>query len=144
MNKFKVDDRVQYNAGAGNNANYSRLGLTGTITGFSDRGVFVLWSDGQWKNHSPQYLVPAFETQDDPLPPAPESVKYVGLPGLLHPARTLRMEVLPNLELLDINVGGGDGLSKSLLLDPDSALQLCHDIRRMAMELKRKQKQEVE
>lgn len=89
--------------------------------------------------------------QDDPLPPVPESVMYYNSTRAAF--NTQHLIVQPHWELegrLTVAVikdGGhlfsssewGDALSVNL--DPDSALQLAHDIRRMAMQIKRNQKQ---
>lgn len=80
---------------------------------------------------------------DDELPPAPESVQYN---AGLQQANTLTAET--------INCGGlyggacvcigvesmYSGVLIASVLTPDEALQLCHDLRRMAMDLKRKGK----
>lgn len=83
---------------------------------------------------------------DDPLPPAPESVMYfnsirdkgndqcitVGPVNDPYYAGTLCISVHPR--------GDYEGY-QSVALDPDAALQLAHDLNRMAMEIKRKEKQ---
>lgn len=84
------------------------------------------------------------EEQDDPLPPAPKSVLY-----------NARSDQGCNLEVASLkaneyydaririgvwnNVGAKQG--KVTCLTPDAALQLAHDLTRMAMEIKRKEKQ---
>lgn len=86
------------------------------------------------------YLLPHLETEDDPLPPVPEKVMYVGLNSALH----RQLDLWSHTDTLRIKVGNGqcDGSSRVVILDPDAALQLAHDLRRMAMDIKRKQKQE--
>lgn len=77
---------------------------------------------------------------DDPLPPAPESVLYIGMQDYY---RALRVGRHDGGGVLDLHIGGGVlGDGKSCILDPDSALQLAHDLTRMAMEIKRKEKQQ--
>ena len=91
------------------------------------------------------------ELLDDPLPPVPDSVMYFN--STTDAENRQHLLVQPHWELeehLTVAVvksgckfdpfGYGDMLS--INLDPDAALQLAHDIRRMAMEIKRKQKRE--
>lgn len=84
---------------------------------------------------------------DDPLPPVPDSVAYLNTKR--DPGNDQRL-------VLDKDNGEREGLMYigvtprkesnraqaeiGINLDPDSALQLAHDIRRMAMEIKRKEK----
>jgi hypothetical protein len=71
---------------------------------------------------------------DTRLPPAPTSVTY---------------NVATDMNTLTVkqSAGGGrvyigfKGHLVATLLDADDALQLCHDLRRMAMDIKRKEKQ---
>lgn len=79
-------------------------------------------------------------TEDDPLPPVPDSVLYIKDNG----SRKLEACIDPGRVLLsiklDVNRLSGNTLGYGL--SPDEALQLAHDIRRMAMQIKRNQKQE--
>lgn len=84
---------------------------------------------------------------DDPLPPVPDSVAYLSTKR--DPGNDQRL-------VLDKYNGAGEGLMYigiiprkgstraqgeiGINIDPDSALQLAHDLRRMAMEIKRKEK----
>lgn len=84
------------------------------------------------------YLLPTLETEDDPLPPAPESVMYISATRGVE--RQLRVQALG--DRLDVHCGTDvRGEGRSVVLDPDAALQLAHDLRRMAMDIKRKQKE---
>lgn len=109
-------------AGSGRTRQYG----CGTIKGFTKAVLFT----------------PLIE-QDDPLPPAPESVLYIGLQQHVH--RRLQVKVFKSADggsVVDLHIGGdmlGDG--KSCVLAPDAALQLAHDLNRMANEIKRKGKQ---
>ncbi len=80
------------------------------------------------------------ELLDDPLPPVPDSVLYVkdnGFRKLEASMDTGRVLLRIELDLNRLQCNScGYGLS------PDDALQLAHDLRRMAMEIKRKQKRE--
>lgn len=83
------------------------------------------------------------EEQDDPLPPAPESVRYnegtVGFP--FEVKSLLGNNLFPHRIRLGVLCGDRDIAHKYVCVDPDTALQLAHDLRRMAMEIKRKEKQ---
>lgn len=70
---------------------------------------------------------------DAGLPPAPKVVKY----NEGATVNTLTVKQSANLYQVYI---GFKGHSVATLLDPDDALQLCHDLRRMAMDIKRKEK----
>ena len=69
------------------------------------------------------------EEQDDPLPPAPESGLYFNHNGTLS----------ASLKLAEgfIALGTNTSLLK-VRLTPETALDLAYDLRRMAMEIKRK------
>ncbi|WLW41021.1 hypothetical protein IBHPHPPA_00021 [Salmonella phage KKP 3828] len=90
------------------------------------------------------YKAVPYVEQDDPLPPAPESVLYIGLQQHVH--RRLQVKVFTPADggsVVDLHIGGGKlGDGKSCTLNPDAALQLAHDLNRMAMEIKRKEKQQ--
>lgn len=148
MSKFKVGDKVVRLAG-GNSAKFARLqGLKDyyTVTRTSPEGYW-LQIDGvhdkydhipwNWANFQ-LYQEPA----EDALPPAPKSVLYVGIQDR---QRTLLVRPYNSMTLgsraLDLYISGeGDGYGKSCSLTPDMALQLAHDLRRMAMDIKRKEK----
>lgn len=74
--------------------------------------------------------------QDDPLPPAPESVRYYTVPS-----KTQYLDILTN-EFGEVEIRSilPDFASYNYLT-PDAALQLAHDLNRMANEIKRKEKQ---
>lgn len=80
--------------------------------------------------------------QDDPLPPAPRCVRYnEGTVGFPFEAKSLVESALrPNRIRLGVLCGDRDITHKYVVIDPDTALQLAHDLRRMAMEIKRKEK----
>lgn len=87
------------------------------------------------------------EPNDDELPPVPASVTYMN--SKRDPGNDQRL-------VIDKDNGGGEGLMYigviprkgstrakveiGINIDPDAALQLAHDLRRMAMEIKRKEK----
>lgn len=83
--------------------------------------------------------------QDDPLPPAPESVLYVesGSPVGTDAELLVKGSKYGGLlfELYAERKVDGVHACAGMRLDPDAALQLAHDLTRMAMEIKRKEKQ---
>lgn len=150
MTKFKVGDVVE------------RTGkLSFTWEGFAaaDAGPYVVTSvSGGWIQINGYmgcdgYNIHPFQAsnfnrveQDDPLPPAPESVVYfnsvrdkgndqcltVDFDDNPMYAGTLRVSVHPRGDYENFY---------SVSFDPDAALQLAHDLNRMANEIKRKEKQ---
>lgn len=83
------------------------------------------------------------ELLDDPLPPVPDSVMYNAGQGCRLEVATLP----PNANYeARVRIGVFSNTlvyqGKCTCLEPDEALQLAHDLRRMAMEIKRKQKRE--
>lgn len=77
------------------------------------------------------------EPEDDELPPVPRSVSYLKENG--------RRKLMASINGDSVNVlmclsyrGIIDAVSYNM--EPDAALQLAHDLRRMAMEIKRKEK----
>lgn len=86
---------------------------------------------------------------DDPLPPAPDSALYYNstrqVDNFQHMLVQPHWELEGHLSIAIVKSGKkfdplayGDILS--INLEPDAALQLAHDLRRMAMEIKRKEK----
>nr|DAW27316.1 MAG TPA: hypothetical protein [Caudoviricetes sp.] len=84
--------------------------------------------------------------QDDPLPPAPESVRYnEGAGGFPFEVKSLRANAYyPNRIRLGVLCGDRAITHKYVVIDPDAALQLAHDLNRMANEIKRKEKQRLD
>lgn len=75
--------------------------------------------------------------QDDPLPPAPGSVRYYDDLNTKWGYLDAHLDkILGQRVVLALNAD-----KDLLLLSPDSALQLAHDLNRMANEIKRKEKQ---
>lgn len=83
------------------------------------------------------------EEQDDPLPPAPRCVRYnEGTAGFTFEVKSLVENAYhPNRIRLGVLCGDRDIAHKYVVIDPDAALQLAHDLNRMANEIKRKEKQ---
>lgn len=103
------------------------------------------YSEGTVTGCDVAYLLPPLETEDDPLPPVPESVLYreedspVGTDAELLVKGSKYGGLL--LELRARRESDGKFACAGMRLDPDAALQLAHDLRRMAMDIKRKQKE---
>lgn len=74
----------------------------------------------------------------DELPPAPESTLYMSSAG----RRKLTVSSISGVVQLNVRLRDSSGYEDTLgyALDPDAALQLAHDLRRMAMDIKRKEK----
>lgn len=76
---------------------------------------------------------------DDELPPAPESVLYVGM----QTQQRMLSVMYGGYNTVDLYASDGRGNGKSVQLDATATLQLAHDLTRMAMEIKRKEKQDA-
>lgn len=137
MVTVKVGDRVQsipFNGAAVKH----HIGCTGTVIRWPThaKGPTIKWDDGVISKHSPSLLIPLVEPVDDPLPPAPGSVRYYS-----STTEDRCLDVAPGNECVrlwsrKIHQNGVTFVS----LDADSALDLAHDLTRMAMEIKRKQR----
>lgn len=100
-------------------------------------GCTYKYNDGDIKGFGKVVLFTALVEQDDPLPPAPESVLYVNKWRWGVGVRNRGDEV-------QIGTGNPNNCNHGwtyATLDPDAALQLAHDLNRMANEIKRKEKQ---
>lgn len=153
MNKFKVGDVVERVLGVETYLVYQGS-ATGTVTAVSPQGGLQIdgWMDtanNRYPWHSENF-VHAAKPADDPLPPAPTSTLYFNSEATKGNDQRLRVSVgfddcvdimvIPRTNspaLLAVSVRYGLGVG----LNPDGALQLAHDIRRMAMALKRKEKE---
>lgn len=80
--------------------------------------------------------------QDDPLPPAPRCVRYnEGTAGFTFEVKSLVENAYhPNRIRLGVLCGDRDITHKYVVVDPDAALQLAHDLNRMANEIKRRER----
>lgn len=139
MGNFKIGDTVErVLAGAGG----LLVGERGIVTGVGF-GYVLIAGKGSWK-HALE-LLRLVEEQDDPLPPAPESVMYFN--SIRDKGNdqciTVRPDDDPRYEgtlCISIHPRGDYNEYNSVVLDPDAALQLAHDLRRMAMEIRRKER----
>lgn len=77
------------------------------------------------------------EPGDDELPPVPDSVSYLKENGRRKLVARINGDLVNVLLSLSYhNITDAVGYS----MEPDAALQLAHDLRRMAMDIKRKEK----
>uniref|UniRef100_A0AB39C5X0 Uncharacterized protein n=2 Tax=Caudoviricetes TaxID=2731619 RepID=A0AB39C5X0_9CAUD len=153
MQKFKVGDKVVRKEGMGKDK-FFRDSIGGSIyyvvTSVSNGGYW-LQLDGWCSNRNthPWYVLnfELYQEPEDELPPVPASVTYMN--SKRGPGNDQRL-------ILEKDNGGREGLMYigvipkkgstrakveiGINIDPDSALQLAHDIRRMAMKIKREQK----
>ena len=105
-------------------------------------GGYWLQLDGVRDKEDPRpWYAPNFELyqepEDEELPPVPDSVSYLKENG--------RRKLMASINGDSVNVlmclsyrGIIDAVSYNM--EPDAALQLAHDLRRMAMEIRRKEK----
>lgn len=83
------------------------------------------------------------EEQDDPLPPAPGSVRYNDEYPNRSAYKQTWLDVKQDDNRVYIETGQyGESNGVGMVLSADAALQLAHDLTRMAMEIKRKEKQQ--
>lgn len=153
MSKFKVGDKVVRTKDCGKDEFFLfKLGRKAYYTVTAVRGNCWLQVDG-WVDREDWYpwYTPNFELYQEPeceeLPPVPDKVAYMNYKR--DPGNDQRL-------VLEKDNGDGEGLMYigvvpkkgstrakveiGINIDPNSALQLAHDLRRMAMEIKRKEK----
>lgn len=154
MQKFKVGDKVVRKEGMGKDK-FFRDSIGGSIyyvvTSVSNGGYW-LQLDGWCSNRNthPWYVLNFElyqEPEDEELPPIPASVTYMN--SKRDPGNDQRLVLEKDNGdregLMYIGVVPKKGSTRAKVeiginIDPDSALQLAHDIRRMAMKIKREQK----
>lgn len=149
---FKVGDKVVRTKDCGKDENFlSKVGQDIYYTVTSITGGCWLqvdgWVDGDDKHPWYSSNFELYQEPGDELPPVPASVAYMN--SKRDPGNDQRL-------VIDKDNGDGEGLMYigviprkgstrarveiGINIDPDSALQLAHDLRRMAMEIKRKEK----
>lgn len=138
MSNFKVGDKV-----------VAVREFPGQLTRGKEYTILSISHDHWHRVHTDNGLVDGFPANafkleaDDPLPPAPDSVYYPDMFTLMTGRRaaagrmgiTVRQSPYQD-DAVSVSVAG----SKWSRLDADAALQLAHDLRRMAMHIKRKEK----
>lgn len=153
MSKFKVGDKVVRTVGSRKDEDFLRmLGEAAyyTVTSVSREGYWLrvngvskVYDEHPWAAINFEL----YQEPEDELPPVPDEVAYMN--SKRDPGNDQRL-------VLDKYNGAGEGLMYigiiprkgstraqgeiGINIDPDSALQLAHDLRRMAMDIKRKEK----
>ena len=148
MSKFKIGDKVVRKPGTDNAVfkEYQGDYPYYTVRHVTDSG---LWLQLQSDNFTPRHLLwdagnfELYQEPDDELPPVPDSVYYpdmytllTGLPAAGGTSGLTARKSPYTPEAISLSIDG----SKWTRLDADAALQLAHDLRRMAMDIKRKEK----
>lgn len=152
--KFKVGDKVVRAVGGrkdedflhmlGDSAYYTVTSVPSGGYWLQVNGVSKMYDEHPWAASNFELYQ---EPEDEELPPVPASVAYMN--SKRDPGNDQRL-------VIDKDHGDGEGLMYigviprkgstrarveiGINIDPDSALQLAHDLRRMAMEIKRKEK----
>lgn len=148
MSKFKVGDKVvrkprkdplSFKREQGDYDYY-------VITDMAENGYWLQLNNSIIDGDRYPWYAPNFELYqepDDELPPVPDSVYYQDmytlLTGLQAVGGTSGLTVRKSpytSEAISLSIDD----SKWTRLDADAALQLAHDLRRMAMDIKRKEK----
>ena len=154
MSMFKVGDKVVRKEWCGEDEYFiSKLGGSPyyIVTSVSDGGRFIQVDGIITRSDRHPWYVNNFELyqepEDEELPPIPASVTYMN--SKRDPGNDQRLVLEKDNGdregLMYIGVVPKKGSTRAKVeiginIDPDSALQLAHDIRRMAMEIKRKEK----
>ncbi|QOI68531.1 putative RecT family recombinase [Klebsiella phage vB_KpnP_Dlv622] len=159
MSNFKVGDKVVRKAACGEDGFFlSKLGrdMYYTVTSVTYGGGFLQIDGLVLPNNKHPWCACNFELYKEPedeLPPVPDSVMYFnsvrddGNDQHLVVERTDRSDGWADeatghigLKVAPRTGSTRAGMSIGINLTPDAALQLAHDIRRMAMSVKREQK----
>lgn len=158
MSMFKVGDKVVRKESCGEDEFFlSKLGrdIYYTVTAVSDWGGFIQVDGLALRSDKYPWCVINFELYQEPedeLPPVPDSVMYFNSVRDEGNDQHLVVEMTSKSDKwnpeADAHIGlmvvpRTDRTQKRALgvnLTPDAALQLAHDLRRMAMEVKRKEK----
>lgn len=149
MFKFKVGDKVVRATDAFDTTRFQSVqGVKDyyIVTNISSLGNWLQLDDVVYRSDVVPWHVANFELYqepDDELPPVPNSVYYpdmytllTGLPAVGGTSGLTVRKSPYTSEAISLYIDG----SKWTRLDADAALQLAHDLRRMAMDIKRKEK----
>lgn len=160
MSKFKVGDKVVRKAdcvgdGLVDGFFLSKLGrdVYYTVTSVILSGEYLQVDGVVLPNNKHPWCACNFELYQEPkdeLPPVPDKVAYMNSKRDRGNDQRLVLEKDNGLGegLMYIGVIPRKGSTRAqeeigINIDPDSALQLAHDLRRMAMDIKRKEKADV-
>lgn len=148
MSKFKIGDKVVRKSPDDSSSFKKYQGDFDyyTVTNMSSSGYWLQLDNFTIDDDYYPWYAPNFELYqepDDELPPVPDSVYYPDMHTLLTglyacggtSGLTVRQSPYTS-EAISLSIDG----SKWTRLDADAALQLAHDLRRMAMDIKRKKK----
>lgn len=147
--KFKVGDKVVRTVGGrkdedfmhmlGDSAYYTVTSVPSGGYWLQVNGVSKIYDEHPWAACNFEL----YQEPEDELPPVPDSVYYPDMYTLLTGKRAaggtsgLTVRQSPyTAEAISLSIDH----SKWARLDADAALQLAHDLRRMAMKIKREQK----
>ena len=149
MSKFKIGDKVVLAPGTSCATDF--YDLQGdrdyyTITDTASEGAHWLQLDFKTRNRVDPYpwhwsYFNMYQESADDLPPVPRSVSYLKENGRRKLVASINGGSVVNVLLSLDYCGKPEVLGYSM--EPDAALQLAHDLRRMAMEIKRKDKDNV-
>lgn len=152
MSKFKVGDKVVRKHYKDDEIFKSSQGdcIYYTITDMSERGYWLQLNNFSYDGDRVPWSAANFELYqepDDELPPVPASVAYMNSKrGRGNDQRlVLERHSLTDENLLYIGIVPRKNSTRAeqeigINMSPDAALQLAHDLRRMAMNIKRKEK----
>lgn len=149
MSKFKVGDKVVRTVRGREAEDFLRmLGEAAyyTVTSVSFGGCWLqvngvpkVYDENPWAATNFEL----YKEPEDELPPVPDSVYYpdmytllTGLPAAGGTSGLTARKSPYTSEAISLSIDG----SKWTRLDADAALQLAHDLRRMAMDIRRKEK----
>lgn len=143
MGNFKVGDAVRrvHNWGISVGLPVGEVGIVSALHG---NDIVKIKGYGDWL-HTTESLE-LVEQIDDELPPAPESVMYFN--SIRDEGNDQCITVRPDNDtcyagtlFISVHPRGDYAGYQSVALDPDAALQLAYNLLRMAMKIKRKEKQ---
>lgn len=139
MGNFKVGDVVERVSGC-DLSDGLPAGEVGIVSVLHGNDFVEIGGYGDWEHYVKNLEL--VERGDDPLPPAPESVLYNARSDQWC---SLEVSSLKANEYYDarIRIGVRNNCGehgKVTCLTPEAALQLAHDLRRMAMEIRRKER----
>lgn len=142
MQKFKAGDKVVRSTDFNHETFLLHAGKKDyyTVTGVSSDGMWLQLDCKTRDGDNYPWLAAYCELYQEPedgLPPVPDSVYYLKDNGHRKLAACINGGAVNVLLSLSYS-GAVDAVSYNM--EPDAALQLAHDLRRMAMEIKRKEK----
>lgn len=146
MSNFKIGDTVRrvHTWGDFGGLPGGEVGIVSVLHG---NDIVEIKGYGDWL-HATENLE-LVEQIDDELPPAPDSVRYYNSYIVGHNDQHLILDgynaTHPGMNLMYLGIVPRTGSTSAnkeigINMDADAALQLAHDLRRMAMEIRRKER----